>query len=289
MLSIKQINITCALFAVMLLWGCQNLDESRSEESLNTDWRFAVGDDAAYVTEAYDDSQWCSVDLGHRWSTSCDSIPVCGACYRKYFTSPIHHNKVVNLEFESLSAGSTIYINGTEVGNNADGEECVSLDVTPHLRVAGQSNLLAVRGDNNATEGSLGGVRMVVTSSVFVERAATSIITTEANEHSAVVNTVVRITNKGLQKQNINFVNTIHDAEGKRERKSELRMTIAAGESFDVEMPMQIPNPVISDNGKHYEYQLRSAIEVGNYEIDMCTKPFTITSVVETVDAEEVE
>lgn len=39
-------------------------------------------------------------------------------------------------------------------------------------------------------------------------------------------------------------------------------MTIAAGESFDVEMTMQIPNPVISYDDSHYEYKLRSAIEV---------------------------
>lgn len=280
----------CAFLAVSLLGGCQNLDKSRSEECLNTDWRFALGDDAAYVTEAYDDSQWGSVNLGHAWSTACDSIPVCGACYRKHFTSPMHHDKVVNLEFESLSVGSTIYVNGTEVGNNAEGEESISLDITPHLHIAGQTNLLAVRGDSTAMEGGLGGVRMVVTSSVFVEHDATSIVTTEANDHSAVVDAVVRITNKGSQKQNINFVNTIHDAEGKRERKSELKMTIAAGESFDVEMSMQIPNPVISDGDTRYGYELRSAIEVNNYEIDVCTTSFTINPVIETVeDTETVE
>lgn len=287
MLNIKQTTTICALLLVLLLWGCHSLDESRSEECLNGDWHFIEGYAAEYVTEECDDSEWGSVDLAHTWSSACDSVPVCGACYRKHFTSPLHHNRVVNLEFESLSAGSTIYVNGLEVGNNADGKESLSLDITPYVRVAGQSNLLAVCGDSTATEGGIGGVRMVVTSSVYIEHAATTVTTVEANDHSAVVNTVVRIANKCANKQNINFVNTIHDAEGKRERKSELKMTIAAGESFDVEMTMQIPNPVISYDDSHYEYKLRSAIEVKNYEVDVCSVPFIITPVIDIAETEE--
>lgn len=284
----------CALLASSLLVaGCTEEGLQRKVIDLNTDWRFAYGDDGAYAAEIYADSAWQCVDLPHErvcdsvdYIAHSDIVPMNVGWYRRHFASPIHHSKVVYLKFDSLPAGGRVYINGTQISDEEQ-PECASVgyDITPYLHAATQNNVIAVRTED---DGLRGGVRMVVAHNLFIECAEVTTSSESLSEHSAEVHTVVKLVNKGSKKQSLTFVNTIHDAEGKRERKSELKMTIAAHESFDVDMPMQIPNPVISDE---YRYKLRSAIVVDNREMDVYTTPFSICreSVVEECNETAVE
>lgn len=282
MLNIREL-ILCVMAVLPLLFvGCKEPSASRNVTDLSTDWRFSYGDDRASAKEEYVDSAWLEVDLPHAWAIdsndSLDYVAVSDIVsmnvgwYRKHFYSPMHSDKVVYIEFDSLPAKSRVYINGVQLNDN--------YDITSYLHPM-KSNLLAVRTEDG---GISGGVRMVIVNSVFIEHAEVVVANDELSDRSAIVNTVVKITNKSHRKQDITLVNTIHDAEGKRERRSELQMTIAAGESFDVETSMQIPNPVISDE---YEYELRSAIVVNNSEVDCCHIPFCISRKSDSVECNE--
>lgn len=269
----------CVLLASLPLFvGCTQEGQQRKTIDLNSDWRFTYGDDSAYATEIYADSAWQSVELPH--VGECDSlgyiahsdiVPMNVGWYRRHFASPHHHDKVVYLKFDSLPSGGRVYINGTQISDEQQPEGVnVGYNITPYLHAATHNNVIAVRTEDCSLSG---GVSMVVANNLFIECAEVATLAESLSEHSAVVHTVVKVANKSSKKQSMVFVNTIHDAEGKRERKSELKMTIAAKESFDVDMQMQIPNPVISDE---YHYKLRSAIVVDNCEVDVYTTPFSI-------------
>ena len=56
------------LSAVFCLLGCAEQQAARSVEDFNFEWRFLLGDDAAYATVEYDDSAWRALHLPHDWS-----------------------------------------------------------------------------------------------------------------------------------------------------------------------------------------------------------------------------
>lgn len=304
MFQIRRLLPLVCYTVVLLLVGCKEAKPVRTIEPLNNDWGFVLGDDETYSSEAYDDSAWRRLDLPHDWSSEhtaqvdslaqqgCDSL--CGEIgwYRKYFTTPKHMNKVINLEFSGVYMNSTVYVNGIRVGHSPYGNTSFSYDVTHFLHKTGMRNLIAVRCDNSLQNdaycydgcGICGGVRMVVTNNIYVETSLTRITTSDVSDHSAMVHAVVAITNKGPKRQSVMLVNTIHDADGKRERKSEIKKSVKAGESIEVEMAMQIPNPIVSNDNTDYMYELRSAIEIENSEVDVSTTKFTIRR-----DAEYVE
>jgi beta-galactosidase len=66
--------------------------------------------------------------------------------YRNRFTLAAgDQGKAVRIVFDGSYYETTVWLNGTEVGRNVYGYTPFSLDLTPHLRPAGQENLLAVR------------------------------------------------------------------------------------------------------------------------------------------------
>lgn len=286
--------ITVMFLLSFLVAGCAESETSRIVEDFNFDWRFRLGDNEMYAKEAYDDSGWRVLHLPHDWSiegnfsASNPSTPAGGALpggvgwYRKTFTTPNISGKVVTVEFDGVFMNSTVYVNGHEVGHRPYGYSSFSYDITPYLNAKGKENVIAVRCDNSeqpnsrwyAGCGIYRNVRLVTTSDLYIEYSGTHVTTPMMNEHSATVHSVVTITNKGKDKRTFKFVNSVYDGDGKRERKSEITRTLKPGESDEIEMDMQIPNPVLWDITNPYMYELHSAIVVDNKEIDIYTTPF---------------
>ena len=282
------------LLAALLVAGCQSDVKTRTIEDFNFDWRFTLGDDPAYATMAYDDSQWRELHLPHDWSVEGEfskenpSTPGGGALpggigwYRKYFTTPDTTEKVVNVEFDGIFMNSTVYVNGHEVGHRPYGYSSLSYDITPYLNPAGAENLIAVRCDNSeqpnsrwyAGCGIYRNVRLVTTADTFVEYSGTYITTPEVDINSAVAHIAVTLTNKGHEDKTVTLVNIIRNANNKQERKSEAVRTIKAGSSIEIEMDMQVPTPTLWDIDNPYLYTLESRVEVNHQPIDHYYTPF---------------
>lgn len=279
--------------------SCKDSDTSRAEEDFNFGWRFTLGDNDAYASAYYDDSNWRELHLPHDWSVegefSADnpSTPAGGALpggigwYRKHFTTPNIENKVVNVEFDGIFMNSTVYVNGHEVGHRPYGYTSLSYDITPYLNPEGENNIIAVRCDNSeqpnsrwyAGCGIYRNVRLVVTSNIFIEYSGTYVTTPEVNSNSATVNAIVTITNKSGKKQDLTLINEILNANNKRERKDERKVSIGAGESIDVDMQMQIPSPHLWDTDSPYMYSLVSTVEIDGNAVDSYVTPFGIRTI----------
>ena len=290
----RRIHLFLLLVFTLAMAGCEPRVESRVVEDFNFDWHFRLGDNADYASVAYDDSGWRVLHLPHDWSIEGNfsahnpSTPAGGALpggvgwYRKSFKTPAHKGGVVTVEFDGVFMNSTVYINGHEVGHRPYGYSSFSYDITPFLNHNGVENIIAVRCDNSeqpnsrwyAGCGIYRNVRLVTTSDLFIDYSGTHITTPEIDEHSAIVRSVVTVTNKGKEKRTFKLVNAVLDGDGKRERKSVAQRTLKAGESVEIEMDMQVPNPVFWDIDNPYMYTLRSVIMVDNNEVDCYTTPF---------------
>lgn len=281
---------------VLLLSGCQQHTETRHEEDFNFDWCFMLGDDEAFASPDYDDSQWRRLHLPHDWSVEGEfdannpATPAGGALpggigwYRKHFRTPELEGRVITVEFDGVFMNSTVYVNGYEVGHRPYGYSSLSYDITESLNPEGEMNVIAVRCDNleqpnsrwYAGCGIYRNVRLVNTADLFVEYSGTYVTTPEVSDHSATIHAVVTITNKGSVDRAFTLVNTIYNADDRKERKSEATRIIAAGETLDVEMDMQLPSPHLWDIDNPYMYELRSVIEVDNRPMDEYVTPFGI-------------
>ena len=289
----KKLTILVALLSFLMV-GCVESKTSRVVEDFNFDWRFRLGDNELYAKDVYDDSGWRVLHLPHDWSIEGEfslnnpSTPSGGALpggvgwYRKRFITPDISGKVVNVEFDGVFMNSTVYVNGHEVGHRPYGYSSFSYDITPYLYADGKENVIAVRCDNSeqpnsrwyAGCGIYRNVRLVTTTELHIEYSGTHITTPSISERSAIVHSVVTVTNKSKERKTFKFVNSVYDGNGKRERKSEITRTLKPGESDEIEMDMQIPNPVLWDINNPYMYELRSAIVMDNEEVDVYTTPF---------------
>lgn len=130
--------------------------------NFNPDWRFLKADPAGAAAVGFDDSAWATVSAPHtyndtdtfdNWSTPGhrgEQIQWSGRTwYRKTFTLPAASaGKKVFIEFEAARQIAEIYVNGQLLGVSKSGFTPFGFDLTPHLRPAGQPNVLAVMCDN---------------------------------------------------------------------------------------------------------------------------------------------
>ena len=284
------------LSAVFCLLGCAEQQAARSVEDFNFEWRFLLGDDAAYATVEYDDSAWRALHLPHDWSIEGEfskdnpSTPSGGALpggigwYRKNFVTPQGAEKVVNVEFDGIFMNSTVYVNGHEVGYRPYGYSSMSYDITPYLNPAGEQNLIAVRCDNSeqpnsrwyAGCGIYRNVRLVTTSEVFVEYSGTFVTTPQVSDEQASVHAEITLTNKGAADESVKVVNSIKNPKGEIVDSKISEITVAAGKTIDLATDLVVENPTRWDIDNTAMYELVTEIVNAEKVIDNYTTPFGI-------------
>src|SRR5258708_4929889 len=124
--------------------------------------KFIKADPAHAESSASDDSGWSEIAAPHTFNdvdTYDDkSVPdhrgeqnqwSGRTWYRKTFVLPesLKHKKFF-IEFEGVRQLAEVYLNGQKLGVSKTGFIPFGFDLTPHLRFAGQSNVLAVMCDN---------------------------------------------------------------------------------------------------------------------------------------------
>ena len=124
-------------------------------QSFNDNWKFYLGDASGAEAQAFDDSTWEYVTLPHDYSIDQDYSPSMEAesaykpggvgWYRKsFYVDQALAGKQVRIDFDGVYMDTTVWINGTQLGNHPYGYTPFSFDLTPYLK-AGEENVITVK------------------------------------------------------------------------------------------------------------------------------------------------
>lgn len=185
--------------------------------SFDSAWLFAKGDIAGAEHPGFADAEWQPVDLPHDWAIagpfdrdapatgSGGFLPTGVAWYRKHFTLPAADaGKRVFVEFGGVMDRSGVWINGMHVGHRPNGYSSFRYELTPHLRPAGQANVIAVRADTSAQpasrwyagSGIYRHVRLIVTGDIHADAWGTVVRTDRLDAQSADLSVASSIANR---------------------------------------------------------------------------------------------
>lgn len=283
------------LIASIIMASSYNVNaQERIIEDFNFDWSFKLGDDQQFATKDFDDSSWRELHLPHDWSIEGEfskdnpSTPGGGALpggigwYRKHFRSPKLDGRHIAIEFDGIFMNSTVFVNGHKVGFRPYGYSSMSYDITPYLNPQGEENIIAVRCDNSeqpnsrwyAGCGIYRNVRLVNTANVFVDYTGTYITTPEISKERGTIKAQVSISNLRNEASKVTLENKILDAKGRCVAKNSVTKAINAGASADMEMTIEVNNPILWDVDNPYLYNVVSYVMVDGKVVDDYITPF---------------
>ena len=283
------------LIASIIMASSYNVNaQERIIEDFNFDWSFKLGDDQQFATNDFDDSSWRELHLPHDWSIEGEfskdnpSTPGGGALpggigwYRKHFRSPKLDGRHIAIEFDGIFMNSTVFVNGHKVGFRPYGYSSMSYDITPYLNPQGEENIIAVRCDNSeqpnsrwyAGCGIYRNVRLVNTANVFVDYTGTYITTPEISKERGTIKAQVSISNPRNDASKVTLENKILDAKGRCVAKNSVTKAINAGASADMEMTIEVNNPILWDVDNPYLYNVVSYVMVDGKVVDDYITPF---------------
>src|SRR4030088_2206488 len=122
--------------------------------SMNRNWRYSRSSAEGAHSKGFDDSAFERVVIPHAnvrlpWHGFDEKTYEFVSIYRRHFKLPEEaRSKRVFVDFEGAMTASTVWINGTRLGEYRGGYTPFSFELTPHLDFAGE-NVLAVALDSN--------------------------------------------------------------------------------------------------------------------------------------------
>jgi beta-galactosidase len=157
----KRFVCICCLLVIGIVSVSAQNKNPREVISLDSAWRFWLGDDPAAKQPEFDDQKWRRLDLPHDWTIELPVNPPPNGesnggyfshgtgWYRKNFAFSDTTKKVV-LEFDGVYMNSDTWINGQFLGRKPYGFNGFRYDITEYLKRDGSQNVIAVRVDDSA-------------------------------------------------------------------------------------------------------------------------------------------
>ncbi len=271
--------------------------------SLDDGWRFLKGDAAGAERPAFDDSAWRPVGLPHDWAIEGPfdpkynphdgGLPFFGTgWYRKHFALPASaKGKYFSIEFDGAMSNARVWLNGQELGGRPNGYIGFAFDLTPHLKLGGADNVIAVRltpEDESSRwypgAGIYRNVWLDVTGPVHVARWGTYVTTPEVSDSKAKVQVRTEVRNRGAKRARVTLETAVLDGQGKVVAHITSVLALAAGGEQKVVASVEVPQPQRWDIDRPYLYKLVSTIRSGEREIDRYVTAFGIRTVQFTKD-----
>jgi beta-galactosidase len=262
---------------------------------------FNKGDATGADSATFADSGWRPVNLPHDWSVEGpfdQSAPMTGrggylasgiGWYRTHFTLPatVTSGKQVYIEFDGVMGNSTVYINGTQLGNHPYGYVSFRYDMTKSIKL-GAENVLAVKTDTTSQPASRfysgAGIyrraRVIETHPVHIDQYATYVQTPSPTTTSATVHVQTSVVNSGTSSQSVSVQGIVTPAGGTALAPvSAAAQTIAAGASASFTFDVPVTNPKLWDLATPNMYQLLTDVQVGGATVDDDVTPFGIREI----------
>ena len=265
---------------------------------LDRNWLFNKGDATGADGAAFADSGWRPVNLPHDWAIEgpFDSaaattgrggyVPSGIGWYRNHFTLPatVTSGKQVYIEFDGVMGNSTVYVNGTQLGNHPYGYVSFRYDMTKNIKF-GAENVIAVKTDTSiqpasrfyAGAGIYRHVRVIATDPVHIDQYATFVQTPSPTAASATVQVSTSVVNSGTASASVSVQGIVSDATGTALAPvSAAAQTIAAGASASFTFSVPVANPKLWDTAAPNMYQLVTNVQAGGTTVDDDVTPFGI-------------
>ncbi len=283
----------------------------RQIQPFDMGWLYHNGDATGADTTAFADSAWTQLNVPHDWAiegTNPPAVPFSAtaattgrggwvasgiAWYRKHFTLPagITATDQVYIEFDGVMGNSTVYVNGTKIGNHPYGYVSFRYDITANVQFGGAENVIAVECDTStqpasrfyAGAGIYRHVRLIGTNAVHVDQWATYVQAPPATitTASAVVHVETSIVNSGTTSQSVGVAGIITGPDGTQAGTGQAApQTIAGGASASYAFDITVANPQLWDLTTPNMYSLLTEVQVGTTTVDDDVTPFGIRSLV---------
>ncbi len=284
----------------ILLSSCigQTTPELVRAKDFNTNWKFSLkASDEASLPD-YDDDTWEAVQLPHDWSVSFsfDTIKGEGATgyllggtgwYRKEFSSTHSKDQKVYVYFDGIYNHSEVWINGQKLGYHPYGYTPFYYDLTPYLKKAGASNLIAVKVDRTryadsrwyTGSGIYRDVQLITTDGLHIPVWGSFVTTPKVDKASAQVSIGVQIKNDRQKKTAFTLLTEIFDPAGNKVGQSEEKAKLAPGDSLIIEQDIEVVKPQLWSVAQPNLYQAVSSVQVKGETIDRYPVTFGIRTI----------
>jgi beta-galactosidase len=276
------------------------LYNGRRGKELNAGWRFKRGDAPGADKVAFDDSTWRSLDVPHDWSIELpfNSASKAGAnggyldggvgWYRKTFTlDAASSGKSILIEFDGVYMNSEVFINGVSLGKRPYGYSSFEYDLTPHVKLDGTSNVLAVKVDNvqpnsrwYTGSGIYRNVWLTTLAPVHVASSGVYVTTPDVSAASARIAVTTDVENSSPSAASVTLATTITDALGVRVATHDSAATdVAAGAKASVEQSLTVAAPSLWSPKTPYLYQLLVEVKIDGAVVDRYSTSLGLRSV----------
>jgi len=264
------------------------------KQRFNFDWRFQLGDFTIDENTPIMDDAWRQVDLPHDYSiegkvdignpmgNDGGYFPAGVAWYQKHFqVLPEWQNKHIYIYFEGVYMNSSVYINGTLLGNRPYGYSSFSYDISPYLDMNGE-NTISVRVDNSqhknsrwySGSGIYRNVWLLAKGEVHVTQWGTSITTPIVNASQATVNI------KSIVKNSTNMTqNVVVSTQIVGENSIQTNVQIAPQSEQTVEQNIIVDNPSLWSPNSPSLYNALVQVQQNSSVIDESEHTFGIRSI----------
>ncbi|HBC79377.1 MAG TPA: glycoside hydrolase family 2 [Bacteroidales bacterium] len=316
--SISALKMSTALILMALMSfgfsSCSSEPEANTKsvaESFDNDWRFLKDSLAGAENPGFDDSNWRTLSVPHDWSiedlpgqngediigpfskASVDKMSsgytVGGTgWYRKSFTTKEEDNgKIAFLSFDGVYMNADVWLNGKHLGFHPNGYTPFSYDITSILNPAGQSNIVAVRVNNEGLNsrwysgsGIVRHVWLSLLDPVHIDISGGVYITTpEASENSADVNVVTTLINSGTKDENIVLRTDLIDPSGKVAATATDNSKLASGQTMELTQKIPVKKPSMWSIDYPNLYSAKVTVLIDDKTVDYQTSSFGIRSI----------
>jgi beta-galactosidase len=304
---------TSLFLSVVMVAAAAGFASPRLVQSLDTDWRFHLGEAPRATEPDYDDHAWRRVDVPHDyvvegsftredpfpaasigrapdWYWLHGFLPVQPAVYRKTLALPAELNgKRLWLEFDGVFSNSRYFLNGREIGHQYSGYTRSRFDITS-AATTGADNILTVQVDPRYDgwwyEG--GGiyrhVRLVAADPVHIAPDGVFVAPSvedpgQGDQADAVVAVQTEVTNTGSASVSAQVESEVLDDAGRVVATASSIYELGISSSVQVAQRLPLAAARLWSVERPYLYRLRSTVRLDDRVVDQVVTPFGVRHV----------
>jgi beta-galactosidase len=267
--------------------------------SLDSGWRFYLGDPPGMHWRELDDTGWPEVRLPHDWSIGLERNPdePCGnsggyfptgrGVYRKRIDAPeAWSGRRILVEFEGVYMNAEVWLDKHFLGRHPYGYTGFLVDLTPWIAL-GASHTLTVAVDNshqpNSRWYSGSGIYrhawLLVAGPVHVVHGGIATATLEASADAAALRVRAAVCNNSGQLQEVTVRCRAVAPGGETVARATAGVRLKAGGNREVKLRMRIRAPRLWSPDTPNLYRLETELIVGGDTVDAVTTNFGIRSI----------